>query len=103
MAYLLSSERPAAVAFSSTILAGFLGWLGKLRTQRAQKVALSTLLDYDEHRLDDLGLSRQDVVEAILHPRIPAGNTLAARRAARAAVVRSNAASTALFEAGGGY
>lgn len=103
MAYLLSSERPVAVAFSSGFLARVAGWFGKMRAQRARRVALSDLLEYEDHRLDDLGLSRSDVVEAIRHPVIPAARTLTARRAARAAIARSNSASTALFEAGGVY
>ena len=102
MAYLLTGERPDAVAFSSPFLAGIAGWLGKVRNQRARKVALSDLLEYEDYRLEDLGLSRHDILEAIRHP-APASPTLTARRAARATAFRSNAISTSLFEAGGTY
>lgn len=100
MAHLLSSERPIAAATSPSFLAGLAAWFGKVRARRTQRVALATLLEFDEHRLDDLGISRQDVVEAINHP-TATGERLSARRASRAtSIVQSNAISTALYEAG---
>ena len=97
MAHLLSSERPTAAAYSTSLFAGFFAWAGKVRAQRTRRVALSSLLELDEHLLTDLGLSRSDVVEAIKHPTV-AGQKLHARRATRAAAIPSNAVSATLFD-----
>ena len=102
MAHLLSGERPTAAAFSISFFAGIAAWLGKVRAGRTQRIALNTLLEFDEHRLDDLGISRQDVVEAIQNP-AARDSKLMVKRAAHAAAHRSNAISTSLFEAGGTY
>jgi uncharacterized protein YjiS (DUF1127 family) len=42
--------------------------LSAARARRAQRLALAALLDFDAARLDDLGISYQDVAEA-LHAR----------------------------------
>lgn len=59
-------------------------WFINVRTRRAQHTALATLLAYDDARLDDLGLCRQDLLEAIHSRAGGAGATLAAARARRA-------------------
>jgi uncharacterized protein YjiS (DUF1127 family) len=102
MAHLLSGERPTAAAFSRGFLASFLGWAGKVRARHIQRVALGTLLEFDAHRLNDLGISRQDIVDAMRNP-AARDSRLMVKRAARAATMRSNAISTSLFEAGGTY
>lgn len=87
MAYsLLFSERPgvARVAPVNPFRA-LARWVAGARTRRAQRLALSSLLDFDDALLEDLGISRQDVIEALQHPSAQAGQRLAARRAAASA------------------
>jgi hypothetical protein len=55
----------------------------KGRVRRAQRIALRSLLEMDAVRLDDLGISAHDVIEA-MHPAPPAGPNLEAKRAGRA-------------------
>ena len=47
-------------------------WLGKTRAQRKHRAALQDLFFMPEHRLRDLGLRREDLLEAIerrrMHP-----------------------------------
>lgn len=40
-------------------------WFARLRAQRARRLALATLMDMDANRLDDLGITLQDVREAL--------------------------------------
>jgi uncharacterized protein YjiS (DUF1127 family) len=79
MAYLLSGERPAVAALSSNPLSTAWRWLRQARAAHAQRVALHSLLEFDAHLLEDLGISRQDVVEAITHP-VAHGHALSAHR-----------------------
>jgi uncharacterized protein YjiS (DUF1127 family) len=85
MAFLLSSERPAVAAVTFNPVTGLFRWLAKARAERAQRLALANLLELDAALLDDLGIDRQDVIEA-MHNDSPgtAGRTLSARRAASA-------------------
>ena len=69
MALLLSGERPAAAAvtlnpFRCAVALGS----AKARAARAQRVALSNLLEFDAHRLDDLGINRGDLFDAMQPP-----------------------------------
>ena len=82
MAYLLSSERPAMAAAPTNPVTSFFGWLAKVRTARAQRRALETLLDFDSALLDDIGINRQDLFDAMQTPR--SGQTLSQRRATAA-------------------
>ena len=41
------------------------GWLQAAAKRRAQRLALNDLLSMNAARLDDLGLNRHDVIEAI--------------------------------------
>jgi uncharacterized protein YjiS (DUF1127 family) len=84
MAFSLFGERPAAVARSFNPVPGLLRFLGKMRHDRAKKAALAELLELEEFRLYDLGINRQDVVEAMHRPHESAGEALAARRASAA-------------------
>jgi uncharacterized protein YjiS (DUF1127 family) len=84
MAYSLTSERPAVAARPTTLFAGLVTWLADAKAKRTQRVALAALLDFDEAMLDDLGVSRQDIAEAIRHPNGDAGTHLHSRRASRA-------------------
>ena len=81
MAYSLSSERPTMAA-AQTPVTSFFGWLAKVRTARAQRRALENLLDFDSALLDDIGINRQDLFDAMQTRR--AGQTLSQRRAAAA-------------------
>lgn len=84
MAYLLSGERPAVAAVSSNPLAVLARWFVKGRAARTQKLALNNLLELDEHRLEDLGINRQDLFDALNHAPQPTTRTLSARRASSA-------------------
>ena len=82
MAYsLLFSERPSVAAIPTNPFRAFLAWLAAARAKRAQRVALSDLLEFDAALLDDLGIDRQDVVDALRRGPEDAGRELAARRA----------------------
>jgi uncharacterized protein YjiS (DUF1127 family) len=83
MAFLLSSERPAVAALSGNPVTGLWRLLTQAGAAHSQRVALKSLLELDEHRLDDLGISRQDVVEAMHNPAATGAN-LSLRRAGRA-------------------
>ena len=59
-----------------------------LSVQRAQRIALSELLQLSSARLDDLGIDYQDVVEALAAPP-PAGPRMEQRREMRANGLRA--------------
>ena len=81
MAFLLSSERPAVAAVTVNPLRVLARWVARARAARAQRLALADLLEFDAALLADLGIDRQDVVDAMRHPPAQAGAELAARRA----------------------
>jgi uncharacterized protein YjiS (DUF1127 family) len=81
MAYSLSGERPAVAAVTLNPLRAFGRWVAKARAARAQRVALGSLLEFDTHRLDDLGINRGDLFDALHHPSAVAGRELEALRA----------------------
>ena len=84
MAYLLSGERSSATAVIRSPLVGLVRWFEKSRKARAQKLALASLLELEDFRLDDLGISRQDILDAVENPDRNVGAHLAARRSHRA-------------------
>jgi uncharacterized protein YjiS (DUF1127 family) len=65
MAYLLSGERPAVSGSPNNPFVGVRAWIKRIRAAHARRVALNSLLEFEEHRLDDLGISRSEVVEAL--------------------------------------
>lgn len=81
MVHLLSSERPSMAAASSNPLNALVNWFTNARANRARRVALQSLLDYDTARLDDLGINRQDLFEALESPSQRPGLRLAQKRA----------------------
>lgn len=81
MAFLLSSERPSVPAVPLNPFRAIFAWLSDQRAKRAQRAALTGLLDLDAALLKDLGIERHDVFEALRQPQADAGKTLAARRA----------------------
>jgi uncharacterized protein YjiS (DUF1127 family) len=84
MAFLLSGERPAVAAVTLNPLRAFGRWVARARAARAQRVALDALLEFDSHRLDDLGINRADLFHAMHNSPDRAGRELTARRAERA-------------------
>ncbi len=83
MAYLLTGGRSARAA-AHPFVTNFRHWLAAARTRRARRSALQNLLELDAALLDDLGISRADVFDAMRHPPRSAGEALAACRALRA-------------------
>lgn len=84
MAHLLSGERTSVASFpGSGALKAVLNWAAKARTARRQRRALSSLLELEETRLDDLGINRQDLFEALDQGQPRPGAMLARRRATR--------------------
>lgn len=65
MALSLPGERSVAAATPVDPIAALLRWIGKARAARARRVALTALLELDHARLNDLGISRQDIVDAL--------------------------------------
>lgn len=81
MAFSLDSERPSVAAFPVNPIRAMFAWVVDARAKHARRVALSNLLEMDTSMLNDLGIDRQDVVEALRDPRVEAGRTLSAKRA----------------------
>jgi uncharacterized protein YjiS (DUF1127 family) len=86
MAYSLPGERPAVAAVTLNPLRVFARWVAKARAARAQRIALGTLLEFDSHRLADLGINRGDLFDALHHSAASAGHELSVRRAQNSSV-----------------
>jgi uncharacterized protein YjiS (DUF1127 family) len=65
MAYSLSGERPIAAAWPFRVLGSLVDWAARAGTAHRRRVALSALLELDEYRLWDLGISRADLTRAV--------------------------------------
>jgi uncharacterized protein YjiS (DUF1127 family) len=85
MALLLSSERPAAAAVTLNPFRMAVSWYGKARAIRAQRRALNNLLSMDSYQLDDLGINRADLFDAMHAEPRRGSRLLSDRRAARSA------------------
>ncbi|WP_374621004.1 hypothetical protein [Devosia sp.] len=81
MVHLLASERPTMAAAPSTLWSAVAKFFARLRARRAMRVAYQSLLEYDPARLDDLGIDRQDLFEALDSPSQRPGLRLNQRRA----------------------
>lgn len=81
MALSLPGERSVAAATPLNPFAAFARWIVKAQAARTRRVALSGLLDLDHSRLSDLGISRQDVVDALARKDSRPGLGLNAARA----------------------
>lgn len=81
MALSLYGERPSAAAMPVNAFAVFARWVAKAQAVRTRRTALAALLELDHGRLNDLGIDRQDVVEAMRLNGIAAGRKLTAARA----------------------
>lgn len=84
MAYLLLRKRFMASAHLSVPLAVVSAWLAKRRARRLQRLALAALLDRDPALLDDLGIDRLDLLDAMRADAEAGGTFLAIRRARKA-------------------
>ena len=82
MALVLSGERPSAAAASLNPVRVVAAWAAKTRAAWAQRQALQDLLDLDAHRLDDLGINRGDLFDAMQAQQRPT-QVLAERRSRR--------------------
>lgn len=85
MALSLPGERSLAAASSASPFVAFVRWIARAQAARTRRVALKALLDLDHARLNDLGISRDDVTAALAAPTL-AGRTLTAARARNARV-----------------
>ena len=65
MALSLPGERSLAPATPANPVVAFARWIAKAQAARARRAALSALLDLDHEQLNDLGVSRDDVVAAL--------------------------------------
>ena len=81
MVDLLSGERPALAAALAHPLRAIGHWFAELKARRARRTALQSLLEFDQSRLDDLGIERQDLFEALHSPSQRPGMRLARKRA----------------------
>ena len=81
MALLLSGERPSAAAVSLNPLRIAVTWVGKMRAANSRRQALHNLLGLPAHRLDDLGINRTDLLDAMGAEPTRGGRLLAERRA----------------------
>jgi uncharacterized protein YjiS (DUF1127 family) len=84
MALLLSGERPSAAAVTLNPFRLAVRWLGKARAANARRQAFHTLLSLDAERLDDLGISRSDLFDAMRAEPGRGARVLADRRSRRA-------------------
>ena len=83
MALLLSGERPSAAAVTLNPFRFAVAFVGKVRAASSRRQALNNLLSFNDSRLDDLGINRGDLFEAMHSPGSGA-RVLSARRAASA-------------------
>ena len=84
MALLLSGERPSAAAVSLNPFRIAVAFAGKVRAAGARRQALNNLLSMDTHRLDDLGINRTDLFDAMAVEPTRSARILADRRARNA-------------------
>ena len=84
MALLLSGERPSAAAVTLNPFRMAIAFAGKFRASTARRQALNNLLAMDPHRLDDLGINRSDLFDAMAAEPSRSARVLDARRAQNA-------------------
>lgn len=65
MALSLPGERSVAAAALNPFVA-FAIWIAKAQAARTRRVALKALLELDSFQLNDLGISRADIAEALV-------------------------------------
>jgi uncharacterized protein YjiS (DUF1127 family) len=85
MALLLSSERPSAAAVTLNPFRYAVAFVGKVRAASARRQAFQNLLSLNDGRLDDLGINRSDLFDAMAVEPSRAARVLADRRERKAA------------------
>jgi uncharacterized protein YjiS (DUF1127 family) len=65
MALVIASGRPEAATLSFSPVTAILNWIAGAAEARGRRAALKALLAMDESRLNDLGLDRQDIIDAM--------------------------------------
>lgn len=65
MALSLPGERSVAAAALLNPFAAFARWIAKAQAARTRRVALMALMELDHSRLNDLGISRSDISQAL--------------------------------------
>jgi uncharacterized protein YjiS (DUF1127 family) len=80
MALLLSRERPSAAAVSLNPFRLAVAFVGKVRAASTRRQALNNLLSFNDSRLDDLGINRSDLFDAMAVEPSRSGRVLADRR-----------------------
>lgn len=85
MALSLPGERSLAAAAPANPFVAVMRWIAKAQAARTRRSALSALLELDHSRLNDLGISREDVTRALANPTLsgPSLNAARARNARR--------------------
>lgn len=85
MALSLPGERSVAAGSHSTIFGAFFAWVAQVKAARQRRTALKGLMGLDANRLQDLGIDRGDIADAMVarNGRTP-GMVLSAARARNA-------------------
>ncbi|MEQ1769646.1 MAG: DUF1127 domain-containing protein [Devosia sp.] len=65
MALLLSGERPSTAAVTLNPFRMAVTWYGRARAAKTQRQAFNSLLSLDAHQLNDLGINRGDLFDAM--------------------------------------
>lgn len=86
MAFSLYSERPIVAAYPHGFFGSVQAWLANAAIARKRRTTLAALLELEDFRLDDLGITRSDVVMALRDPNRSAGRQLAFKRSVRASL-----------------
>ena len=81
MALLLSGERPSTAAATLNPFRYAIAFIGKIRAASVRRQALHDLMGLPAHRLDDLGINRTDLFDALSTNPLQGGRFLAERRA----------------------
>ena len=84
MALLLSGERSSAAAVSLNPFRLAVAFVGKVRAANTRRQALNNLLSFNDGQLDDLGINRSDLFDAMSVAPSHAARFLDDRRAAKA-------------------
>ena len=69
MAFLEIAHAPAAQTEATSLLHRLVTWAAHRRAERQRYHTLQSLLFMPEHRLDDMGISRDDVLTALARHR----------------------------------
>jgi uncharacterized protein YjiS (DUF1127 family) len=83
MALSLPGERSLSAATPANPIAAIARWIATAQAARTRRKALQALLELDHAQLDDLGISRDDVMAAVSAP-AHAGRMLNTARSLRA-------------------